>query len=240
MMRLDKLLAHAGWGTRKEVKQLIKAQRVQVNGSTAVRDKTQVDEFHDEIKVDDVRLTYAKYHFIMLNKPQGVVSATRDHRYPTVMECIDDPLIDDMFPIGRLDLDTEGLLLIANDGKLAHYLLSPRHHVPKCYEVHLAHALDEQDIAALRQGVKIDDDLTRPAQVKIIQDTHIELTITEGKYHQVKRMMQAVQNEVLALKRLSFGPLVLDPSLAGGEWRYLTETEVKALYDLQDTQGAAL
>lgn len=240
MMRLDKLLAHAGYGTRKEVKQLIKEKRVRVNDSTVVRDKTQVDEFHDEIWVDDFRLTYEKYHFIMLHKPQGVVSAKSDARYPTVLDCIDAPIGDDMFPIGRLDLDSEGLMLIANDGKLAHYLLSPRHHVPKCYEVHLAHPLSEDAVAALQKGIKIGDEITRPAQVRVVHDTHIEITITEGKYHQVKRMIQAVQNEVLALKRLSFGPLVLDSALESGEWRYLTEAEIKSLYDVRNKEGEAL
>ncbi len=240
MMRLDKLLAHAGYGTRKEVKQLIKEKRVRVNDSDMVLDKTQVDEFHDEITVDGIPLTYEKYHFIMLNKPQGVVSAKSDSRYPTVMDCIDVPLAIDMFPIGRLDLDTEGLILIANDGKLAHYLLSPRHHVPKCYEVHLAQPIGEDQLATLKQGVQLQDVMTKPAQVRVISDTHIELTITEGKYHQVKRMMQAVGNEVIGLKRLSFGSIVLDENLASGAWRYLTETEVNALYDLKNRQGERL
>lgn len=233
MMRLDKLLAHAGYGTRKEVKQLIKQKRVCVNGSYAVLDKTKVDEFHDEIAVDDICLTYEKYHFIMLNKPKGVVSAKVDARYPTVLDCVEASLPTDMFPIGRLDLDTEGLILIANDGKLAHDLLSPRHHVPKRYEVHLDHPLAEQDAAALTNGVMLDHQMTQPAHVRIIADCHIEITITEGKYHQIKRMMKAVQNEVLELKRLSFGPIVLDPDLASGEWRYLSETEVNALYELK-------
>lgn len=240
MMRLDKLLAHAGYGTRKEVKQLIKQKRVQVNGSDAVFDKTQIDEFHDEIIVDDVLLSYEKYHFIMLNKPKGVVSARVDTRYPTVLDCIDMPMPSDMFPIGRLDLDSEGLIIIANDGKLAHYLLSPRHHVPKRYEVILDHPLSNHDIETLQQGVMLDDQMTQPAIVNVVNGCHIEITITEGKYHQVKRMMKAVDNEVCNLKRLSFGPIALDPDLMSGKWRYLTETEVQSLYELKNKQGEKL
>lgn len=232
MMRLDKLLAHAGFGTRKEVKALIKAGRVSVNDNALVKDKTQVNEFHDVIKVDGEALHYEKYHFIMLNKPAGVVSATRDDEHETVMDCIDAFIGTDMFVIGRLDIDTEGLILIGNDGKLAHCLLSPKHHVDKCYEVHIDTPLGDEEIRRLCGGLDLGDFITQPAQLEIITDTIVHLTIHEGKFHQVKRMMEAVGHEVLYLKRLRFGPLLLDDTLGEGEWRYLTEEEIQALYAL--------
>lgn len=230
MMRLDKLLAHAGYGTRKEVKELIKQKRVSVNGNTNVKDKTQIDEFHDEIIVDDVVLSYEKNHFIMLYKPAGVITATTDSVHQTVMDCIDEFVGTDMFPVGRLDIDTEGLVLICNDGKLSHHLLSPKHHVDKTYEVHMDHSLTEKDIATLEQGMDLGDFISKSAKVEVIEALIIHLTIQEGKFHQVKRMLEAVNNEVVYLKRISFGPLVLDETLAPGDWRYLTEEEVEALY----------
>lgn len=230
MMRLDKLLAHAGYGTRKEVKELIKDKRVSVNGCTNVKDKTQVDEFHDEICVDDITLTYEKNHFVMLHKPAGVITATSDTVHETVMDCIDEFIGTDMFPVGRLDIDTEGLVLICNDGKLAHQLLSPKHHVDKTYEVHIKHPLTEKDIATLEHGMDLGDFTTKRAKVTVIEDLILHLTIQEGKFHQVKRMLEGVDNCVMYLKRISFGPLVLDEALAPGEWRYLDEDEVSALY----------
>ncbi len=232
MMRLDKLLAHAGYGTRKEVKALIKAGQVSVNGSTAVKDKTQVDEYHDTIAVDGEVLQYEKYHFIMLHKPAGVVSATTDNEHETVLDCVDAFIGDDMFVIGRLDIDTEGLILLGNDGKLAHRLLSPKHHVEKCYEVHIDAPLSEQDMERLCNGLDLGDFTTQKAKLNVISERIVELIIHEGKYHQVKRMMQAVGREVLYLKRTGFGPLNLDPTLERGEWRYLNEEEVNALYAL--------
>lgn len=232
-MRLDKLLAHAGFGTRKEVKALIKAGRVSVNDNTMVKDKTQVDEYHDVIKVDEEALTYEKYHFILLNKPAGVVSATSDDVHETVMDCIDAFVGTDMFVMGRLDIDTEGLILIGNDGKLAHRLLSPKHHVKKCYEVHIDAPLTEHEIKQLCDGLDLGDFMTQPAELEVISDTVVHLTIHEGKFHQVKRMMEAVGHKVMYLKRLRFGPLVLDDTLESGQWRYLSEDEIHALYALK-------
>lgn len=232
MMRLDKLLAHAGFGTRKEVKQLLKEKRVEVNGSVQVKDKTQIDELHDHILVDGEELQYARNQFIMLHKPAGVITATEDAVHPTVMDCIDTFVGTDMFPVGRLDIDTEGLVLICNDGKLAHRLLSPKHHVDKTYEVTMAHALSEADVVKLETGIDLTDFTTQPARVETIDETHIRLTIREGKFHQVKRMLQAVDNEVCYLKRISMGPLTLDETLAPGEWRYLSEEEITALREV--------
>lgn len=233
MMRLDKLLAHVGYGTRKEVKALIKAGRVQVNESTDIKDKTQVDEFHDHITVDGNPIAYAPHHWIMLHKPAGVVSATQDNVHDTVMDCIGEWMAPDMFPIGRLDIDSEGLLLISNDGKMAHRLLSPKHHVAKCYEVHIDAPLQEDDCMRLCTGIELEDFTTQPAQLEIIAPCVIHLTIHEGKFHQVKRMLQAVGHEVLYLKRISFGPLHLDEQLQPGEWRYLDEEEIAALSAIQ-------
>lgn len=232
MMRLDKLLSHAGFGSRKDVKELLKQKRVRVNGSTMVKDKTKVDEAKDVICVDDEELTYIKHHFIMLHKPSGVITATEDAVHATVMDCFETFIGTDMFPVGRLDIDTEGLLLICNDGKLAHRLLSPKHHVDKMYEVHIAHPLTSEDIKRLENGIDLSDFVTKSAKVEILEDTLLHLTIQEGKFHQVKRMLEAVDNEVLYLKCLTMGPLVLDTALQPGEWRYLTEEEIQALQEL--------
>lgn len=237
MMRLDKLLSHAGFGTRKEVKDLLKKQRVSVNGSLLVKDKTQVDEMHDEILVDGEPLTFEKQHFIMINKPEGVISATQDDQHTTIMDCFETFIGTDMFPVGRLDIDTEGLVLICNDGKLAHRLLQPKHHVDKVYEVHLEHPFKVEDEAKLQKGIELSDFTTLPASVEVIEPNVIHLTIQEGKFHQVKRMMHALENEVVYLKRLRFGPLVLDETLEPGEWRYLKEDEIEAL---QQYKGGSL
>lgn len=229
-MRLDKLLAHAGYGTRKEVKALIKNKQVTVNGAIAVKDKQQIDEFHDCVCVNGETLHYVQHQFIMMNKPAGVICANRDDYHETIMDLFDTFIGTDMFPVGRLDIDTEGLVLICNDGKLAHRLLSPKHHVDKCYEVHLAKPIDEQQLLRLSGEIDLGDFIAKPAKAEVLSDTCIHLMIQEGKFHQVKRMMQAVGNEVVYLKRLSFGPLSLDETLDPGEWRYLTQAETEALY----------
>ena len=233
MMRLDKLLAHAGYGTRKEVKALIKAKQVTVNGVNALKDKQQIDEFQDEVCVYGEKLVYAQNHFIMMNKPAGVICANRDDYHETIMDHFVTFIGTDMFPVGRLDIDTEGLVLICNDGKLAHRLLSPKHHVDKCYEVHLAKEIDAAQIQKLNSELDLGDFISKPAQIEVITPTCIHMVIQEGKFHQVKRMLQAVDNEVVYLKRLRFGPLSLDESLAPGEWRYLTKSETDALYTVK-------
>ena len=166
----------------------------------------------------------------MLNKPQDVVSATSDPTYETVLDCIDAFLPKDCFPVGRLDMDTEGLLLITNDGKLAHRLLSPKHHVEKTYLVDLAQPLQEGDQKKLENGsIVLDEEPVLPARVEILEDTQILLHIQEGRFHQVKRMLHAIGNEVVHLKRIAMGPLRLDEALASGEWRYLSEEEITVL-----------
>lgn len=230
MIRLDKYLAHAGIGTRKEVKQWIRKKHVSVNGVICIKDDTHIDETSDEVVLDGERIQYDRVVYIMLHKPDGVVSATSDAQYQTVLECIDTIIPKDCFPVGRLDIDTEGLLLICNDGKLAHALLSPKKHVDKTYYVEIREPLEKGDIELLESGtITLDDEVLKPAKVEVIDETSIYLTIQEGKYHQVKRMLQAVHNEVLFLRRERMGSLVLDTALKPGEWRYLTEEEIQVL-----------
>lgn len=179
---------------------------------------------------------FVAYEYIMLNKPAGVVSATEDKRDRTVLDLVKDARRKDLFPVGRLDKDTEGLLLLTNDGKLAHRLLSPKHHVAKVYYARVQGVMTEADVQRFKEGFAVDDELTAlPAELEILSvcegDTcEIRLKIFEGKFHQVKRMVQAAGKEVLYLKRLSMGPLVLDAALAPGEYRSLTEKEQEALY----------
>lgn len=229
MMRLDKFLAHTGFGTRKEVKQLIKKKQVTVNGVLCVTDDAKINENQDIIAVNQEEVLYRRYRYIMMNKPQGVISATDDQRQKTVLDLIDEP-IRDLFPVGRLDIDTEGLLLLSNDGALAHELLSPKKHVQKCYYLEIKNPLSKEHIELIEKGIVIDqDEQCKPAQVEIIDDHQLKLWITEGKFHQVKRMILACDSEVVYLKRLSMGPLVLDDSLKLGDFRDCTEVEIQAL-----------
>ncbi|MXQ73923.1 pseudouridine synthase [Clostridiaceae bacterium DONG20-135] len=229
-MRIEKYIANSGLFTRNEVKKMIRAKRIQVNGEIVLKAGLNIQEDRDEIRIDDEILQYDPQVYIMLNKPRDVISATQDTLHETVMDLIDDILPPDCFPIGRLDIDTEGLLLISNDGALAHRLLSPRHHVAKTYEVHVREELTEAAIKRIQAGILIDQgEQCLPAKIEQLKETVYLLTIEEGKYHQVKRMMQAVDNEVLYLKRLTMGSLTLDESLDAGAWRYLDEAELTAL-----------
>ena len=215
-MRLDKLLAHSGFGTRKEVKDFIKKGIVTVNGEIAEKDKMQVDPQTDEVCVNGEVITYEEFVYYMLNKPAGYVSATEDNLYPTVVDLIDDYYRDDLFPVGRLDVDTEGLLLISNDGVLAHQLLSPKKHCPKVYYAKINGIVTNQDV-----------------ELKILStsatSSEIEVTIYEGKFHQVKKMFIAVGKEVTYLKRIRMKDLCLDNSLQLGEYRHLTDEELDRL-----------
>ena len=232
-MRLDKLLCDLKIGSRSQVKEIIRKAMATVNGLVEKDPGRKVDEGRDQILVAGERLTYQKFLYFMLNKPAGVISATEDQREKTVLELLKpEDRREDLFPVGRLDKDTEGLLLLTNDGELAHRLLAPKRHVDKSYFVHIAHSLSEEEIRALEQGVDIGESrLTLPGKVQCLSETEIVLTIHEGKFHQVKRMLQAVNNEVLYLKRISFGSLLLDNALAPGAYRTLTESEVAALHE---------
>jgi 16S rRNA pseudouridine516 synthase len=229
-MRLDKYLAMAGMGSRKDVKKIIRQKRVTVNGKVTINDDVHIDPYQDVIRLDEQILSVLLDVYIMLNKPQGVVSATSDEMHKTVLECIDRTLPSGCFPVGRLDIDTEGLLLITNDGELSHRLLSPKHKVDKVYYVECRDPIDQQTLDLLKNGVDIQDETpTLPAQVELLSDNIVYLTIKEGRYHQVKRMFAACGNQVTYLKRIQMGTLKLDEDLALGSWRFLSEKEVEQL-----------
>ncbi|MCM1189073.1 MAG: 16S rRNA pseudouridine(516) synthase [bacterium] len=212
---------------------MIRRGQVSVNGETARKADQKLREGADLVCVQGEEVCYRKYVYYMLNKPAGVVSAVTDNTAGTVVELLrQEDRQRGLFPVGRLDKDTEGLLLLTNDGGLAHRLLSPGRHVDKAYLVTPGHELGEQDILRLEQGVEIGEDRpTLPGKVTPLEDGKILLTIHEGKFHQVKRMLQAVDNRVLALKRTSFGGLKLDERLSPGEYRPLTEREVQILHE---------
>lgn len=234
-MRLDKFLCQLNIGTRSEVKTLIRKGQVTVNGTVVTSPEDKIDENKDEITCKGQALTYRRHVYYMMNKPANVVSATKDNVDRTVLDLLLPILPEcdqkrEIVPCGRLDKDTEGLLLLTDDGSLIHELLSPRKHVNKTYLVTMAHSLSAEQITRLEQGVDIGEkNLTRPSTVEVLSDEQILLTIHEGKFHQVKRMLQAVDNEVTALKRISFGPLNLDETLSPGECRELTEKEMNML-----------
>ena len=230
LVRLDKFLCDMELGTRSEVKAFLKKGFVTVDGIIEKSPDFKIDPDTHEIAFQGKVLTYQEFYYYMLHKPAGVITATEDKVQKTVMSFLGEDARKDLFPVGRLDKDTEGLLLLTNDGELSHAILSPRKHVPKTYFVEVPEKLDLGQIEALEQGVDIGDDKkTIPAKVEIIDDTHIHLTISEGRYHQVKRMLKAVGSEVLYLKRISFGALTLDESLEKGSYRALTEEEITAL-----------
>lgn len=230
MMRLDKFLVTMELGTRSEVKNIIKKGQITIDGIICKNSDYKFNEETSLVCFQGKALSYKAFQYYMLNKPQGVVSATEDNHDKTVLDLFRDVRKKDLFPVGRLDKDTEGLLLLTNDGALAHSLLSPKKHVDKTYLVGLRSPLSEADITQLETGVDIGEEkLTLPAKVKVLDPLQIELTIHEGKFHQVKRMLQAVSNEVIYLKRISFGSLSLDSSLDLGEYRELTDEEIQLL-----------
>ncbi|MBB6674335.1 pseudouridine synthase [Cohnella nanjingensis] len=280
-MRLDKMLGNLGYGTRSGIKQLVRQGAVTVNGARAKDAGMQIDPERDEIQLDGERVVYRDTVYVMLNKPAGYVSATEDARDRTVLELLPEELsVFSPFPVGRLDKDTEGLLLLTNDGKLSHELLSPRKHVPKTYRALVAGEVGEPDARAFSAGVALDDGyVTLPAALRVLSRTEgaapfaddeaeaavarlkshpplttnraayaqtlagdgklswIELTIHEGKFHQVKRMFQAVGKQVLYLRRVAMGPMPLDPGLSPGEWRELADAEVDQLRNEQQRRG---
>jgi len=227
-MRLDKFLCEMNIGSRSQVKTYIKQGLVSVNDIPAKSADMKIDENTAKIAFKGQILSYQKFVYYMLNKPAGVVSATQDNTADTVVSLLGDCYRKDIFPVGRLDKDTTGLLLLTNDGELAHSMLSPKKHVDKIYQVTIARPLSASDINKLEQGVDIGEEaLTLPAKVEVTGTNSILLTIHEGKFHQVKRMLQAVNNQVIALKRLGFGPLLLDEALDAGSFRELTDEEVE-------------
>lgn len=227
-MRLDKFLAHQGFGTRKNVKEIIKDEVVSVNDIIITQPKTQIDPHTDHIKVDGETITYQKHVYYMLNKEAGSISSTESDLYPSVLEYID-VYRNDLMIVGRLDVDTEGLLLITSDGQFLHKIAHGKNNVPKTYHVELEKPFNQAFIPLIEKGIILDDGKLKGAHVDIIDDSTLHLTIYEGKYHQVKRMMHACENEVVYLKRIKINDLTLDDDLMLGSYRELTETEVTNL-----------
>ena len=233
--RLDKILGHLGYGTRSELKKAVKLGAVTVNGRVATDSGMQIDPEQDVILFEGTRVHYREFIYLMMNKPAGVISATEDLREKTVLDLLEaEYAAFEPFPVGRLDKDTEGLLLLTNDGQLAHRLLSPKKHVPKTYYGDVEGTVTEEDAAAFRRGVTLDDGyVTMPAELRILEanggSSRIELTIMEGKFHQVKRMFEAVGKKVVYLKRIGMGPLPLDEALPLGAVRELTSKELESL-----------
>jgi 16S rRNA pseudouridine516 synthase len=237
-LRIDKMLANLGYGSRKEVKQLLKSGAVKVDDVVVKDPKQHIDTAKQTVTLNGDTIEYKEFIYLMMNKPQGVLSATEDSNTETVIDLLElEDQVYEPFPVGRLDKDTEGLLLITNDGQLAHRLLSPKKHVPKTYFAVIDGEVTEDDIKAFASGVTLDDGYeTKPGDLNILKSgirSDIELTITEGKFHQVKRMFEAVGKRVVYLKRISMGPLPLDETLELGEYRELTDEEVELLREYQ-------
>jgi 16S rRNA pseudouridine516 synthase len=237
-LRIDKMLANLGYGSRKEVKQLLKSGAVKIDDCLVKDPKQHVDTNKQIVTLNGEVIEYKEFIYLMMNKPQGVLSATEDSVGETVIDLLElEDQVYEPFPVGRLDKDTEGLLLITNDGQLAHRLLSPKKHVPKTYFAVIDQEVTDEDIKAFAEGVTLDDGYeTKPGELKILKSgihSDIELTITEGKFHQVKRMFEAVGKKVVYLKRISMGPLPLDETLELGEYRELTVEEVELLKEYQ-------
>ena len=234
MMRLDKYLCETGFGTRSQVKELLKKGQVMVNGEVVKKPELKINETTDQILCQGKKASYQKNIYLMLHKPAGVVSATEDSREKTVLDLVrPEDRKNGLFPVGRLDKDTEGLLLLTDDGELAHRLLSPKKHVDKTYYAKIDGQVTEEHVKQFREGLDIGDEKkTLPAVLTILLSgpvSEIEVTIHEGRVHQIKRMFEAVGCKVTYLKRLSMGSLVLDETLPPEEYRPLTETELEDL-----------
>lgn len=232
--RLDKVLSNMGYGSRRDVKRFIKEGIVLVNDKIVKSNDAKVDPYSDKIVFDGEMVIYREFIYLMMNKPQGLVSSTDDPLTKTVIDLLEDEyLIYEPFPVGRLDKDTEGLLLISNDGKLAHELLSPKKGVNKTYYAEVDGIVQQDHIDIFQKGVTLDDGYqTMPAKLEILESnviSKINLTIQEGKYHQVKRMFESLSINVIFLKRISMGPLTLDKELDLGEYRELTDEEINIL-----------
>ncbi len=234
-VRLDKLLSNMGKGTRSEMKDALKYGQIKVNGIVVRIGKDKVDVELDEVLYRNEPVIYKKYIYLIMNKPQGVISATEDKVHETVIDLIDEAYMHyDLFPVGRLDIDTEGLLIITNDGELTHNLLAPKKHVPKTYFARVEGQVDEATVAAFRLGITLEDGYNcKPAELVIHKcfdgQTEVSLTIHEGKFHQVKRMFEATGNLVVYLKRVEMNALKLDPALLLGAYRELSAAEFAAL-----------
>ena len=237
-MRLDKFLVACAVGSRTEVKNFLKTGRVTVNGKKEKSAKLQINEDTDEICFDGEKLDYEEFVYYMMNKPQGVISATEDPKHKTVLDLLDDyARAKEVFPVGRLDIDTHGLLLLTNDGKLAHALLSPKRHVNKTYLAQVKGIMIDADVETFAQGIPLKDFTCQPAKLELVsvdtekEESLVRVTIAEGKFHQVKRMVAYCGKEVVDLQRLTMGTLTLDEGLKRGEWRRLTKEELEGLLE---------
>ena len=230
-MRLDKLLSECGIASRKETAKAAKAGQITVNGIPAVKADMQVDPIADVVIFCGRKVVWREFVYVMLNKPDDYVSATEDSRGEQVVTSLLPEEYQKMglFPCGRLDKHTLGLMLLTNDGQLSHRLLSPKRHVAKTYAFRVKFPLSEADVSELQSGIDIGGYLTKPCTVALIDEREGQITLTEGKYHQIKLMMEAVHNQITYLERITFGPLSLDPALERGEWRELTDEEIAAL-----------
>ncbi|HEW7741349.1 TPA: rRNA pseudouridine synthase [Streptococcus pneumoniae] len=235
-MRLDKFLVACAVGSRTEVKNLLKAGRVTVNGKKEKSAKLQIDEKIDEIRFGGQVLEYEEFVYYMMNKPKGVISATEDPKHRTVLDLLDDlARSKEVFPVGRLDINTHGLLLLTNDGQLAHVLLSPKRHVDKTYLAQVKGIMTQEDVETFAEGIPLKDFTCKPAILELVSidteknQSQIRVTIAEGKFHQIKRMVGYCGKEVVDLQRLTMGTLVLDENLERGEWRRLTKEELEIL-----------
>ena len=237
-MRLDKFLVACAVGSRTEVKNFLKSGRVTVNGKKEKSAKLQIDEGTDEIHFDGEKLDYEEFVYYMMNKPQGVISATEDPKHKTVLDLMDDyARAKEVFPVGRLDIDTYGLLLLTNDGKLAHALLSPKRHVDKTYLAQVDGIMTDEDIETFAKGIPLKDFTCQPAKLELVsidtekEESLVRVTIAEGKFHQVKRMVAYCGKEVVDLQRLTMGTLTWDEELKRGEWRRLRKEELEGLLE---------
>lgn len=228
-MRLDKMLAHLGYGSRKEVKKIIRSGWVLVNDELVRNDDFHVSEA-DSVVVYDENVEMLTEQYFLMNKPAGTICSHDNKLFPSVYDLFDEPLLPKTQAFGRLDQDTQGVLILSSDGVMGHRLLSPKHHVKKVYQVDLLNPFDVSFIPLIEKGLKIDkEEICSPASVELISDRRILLTLVEGKYHQVKRMMVACANEVTHLIRIQFGPIKLDPELKSGQYRKLTKAEIELL-----------
>ena len=234
-MRLDKYLANSGVGSRSIVKRLIKDKRVKVNGEIIRSDSFNVDETKDIVLFDDLEVKYKEFYYILLNKPQGFVSAVIDNVYPPVTDLLPEYSFANLFPVGRLDVDTTGVLLLTNDGDLAHKLISPKYHVDKEYKVEVDKTLTSSLIESFKNGIELDGELTLPAELKLLSDKVALLTLHQGKFHQVKRMFKKLGYNVVSLARTRFAFLTLD-NLPRGEYRELTQKEEDLLKRMVETK----
>ncbi|HAL09448.1 MAG TPA: 16S rRNA pseudouridine(516) synthase [Staphylococcus sp.] len=232
MMRLDKFLANSGIGTRKEVKKFLKKNLVKVNDVIAKKPGMHINPEEDIITFDDIPIEYEPVVYLMMNKPAGYVSATEDDEHETVIDIVPEYMHLDLFPVGRLDKDTEGLLLLTNDGKFSHQLMSPKHRVPKRYYAEVDGHINEDAIKKFEKGIDLGDFTSSPSELEIIESGESSkaiVTIYEGKFHQVKRMFHSIDCEVTYLKRLQIASLELDEQLELGEYRHLMEEDFKLL-----------